>query len=63
MVDKTPLDWFIRDYARQIQECGLAIAALKGQDRDEKAEAELRDQRALLSGLIAGMLAAIDASD
>lgn len=61
--NETPLAGYVRESARQIEDCGLAIAALKGRERDRAAELELHEQRALLNGLVAGLLAAIDAAE
>lgn len=55
------LVWYVRDNARQIEECALRIAELSESESSNKVERELISQRALLSGLCAGLCAALGA--
>ena len=60
---KSPLDWYIRDYARQIEACALKIVELNERERGKEVELELHGQHALLHGLLAGLRATLEAID
>ncbi|HMN15413.1 MAG TPA: hypothetical protein PKD55_24110 [Bellilinea sp.] len=60
---KSPLDWYIRDYARQIEACALKIVELNERERSRDIELELHGQHALLNGLLAGLRATLEATN